>query len=58
MADLMALRSTETALLNIRNNAAAMDQGKVAALMFLDLSTAFDKVDHSILIHRYQHRFG
>ena len=45
--------STETALLNITNNILhALDDGDVAVLTFLDLSSAFDTMDHHILLHR------
>jgi hypothetical protein len=51
--------STETALLAVHNNIiTAMDQGKVTALLLLDLSAAFDTVDHAILIHRLENWFG
>ena len=42
--------STETALLKIQNDIAfSVDSGKAVALTLLDLSTAFDIIDHSLL---------
>ena len=45
--------STETVLLKVRNDVTLnMDKGKVTALTLLDLSAAFDTIDHTILINR------
>jgi len=51
--------STETALLRIHNDLLlASNQQKVSALVLLDLSAAFDTIDHQILITRLSSTFG
>ncbi|MDW0252368.1 MAG: reverse transcriptase family protein, partial [Nitrososphaeraceae archaeon] len=51
--------STETALIRIYNDLLlASDQQKVSALVLLDLSAAFDTIDHSILLNRLNSMFG
>ena len=51
--------STETALRQGKNDILqAMDKQKVTLLIMLDLSSAFDTIDHSILFERLSIRLG
>ena len=51
--------STETAVLDVLSDvAAAADKGQVTLLGLLDLSSAFDTIDHAILLERLQCSFG
>ena len=51
--------STETALLRIHNDILmSLDEGKYVALVMVDVSAAFDTVEHHSLINRFKHDFG
>ena len=51
--------STETALSYIQNDIlSAMDRGELTALSLLDLSAAFDTIDHDLLLSRLTEWFG
>ena len=48
--------STETALVKVINDIHLnIDAGKTTVMVLLDLSAAFDTVDHHILLHRLEH---
>ena len=54
-----ANHSTETALLRVYNDLLiSIDQGGGATLVLLDLSSAFDTIDHAVLFDLWQDTFG
>ena len=51
--------STETALIKVQNDILlALDAGSSAILLMLDLSAAFDTIDHDILLSRLCNVYG
>ena len=54
-----AMHSTETALLRVQNDLLqAVDSQGGAILVLLDLSAAFDTIDHAALLHALERRCG
>ena len=54
-----AFHSTETALLKVKSDIHQdMDKQEVMCPVLLDLSAAFDTVDHSVLLNLMNHCFG
>ena len=54
-----ANQSTETALLKVRTDILNAIQNKeVTCLILLDLSTAFNTIDHCLLLNHLKYRFG
>jgi len=51
--------STETAIMRVQSDIlSALDSGAIAVLVLLDLSAAFDTLDHDILLDRFKHTFA
>ena len=54
-----SIRSTETALLRVYNDVMFnIDKGNGTLLVLLDLSAAFDTIDHQIHFHILEHSLG
>ena len=51
--------SSENALLRVQNDILVpIDSGHFTALLLLNLSAAFNTIDHNILLHHFKHCFG
>ena len=54
-----SIHSTETAILRVLSDIySSFDQGQVVLLALLDVSAAFDTIDHDILLERLSKSFG
>ena len=54
-----AAHSTETALLRVKNDIVSeLGNGRVVLLVLLDMSAAFDTIDHTILVKRLYEDYG
>ena len=55
----LRFHSTETAVIKVYNDLLlAADNGDVSALCLLDLTAAFDTVDHDLMMLKLEHQFG
>ena len=51
--------STESALLKVKNDLLqSIDENKAVLMVLLDMSAAFDTVDHALFLQRLDKRFG
>ena len=51
--------SVETALVSVQNDILrATDNQNIVIMLLLDLSAAFDTVDHNVMLHRLSHNVG
>ena len=51
--------STESVLVRLHNDViTAHENGRLSVIAFLDLSAAFDTVDHTLLLERLEHSYG
>ena len=53
------VHSTETALVKINYDIlSSLDAGRCTVLVSLDISVAFDTINHNVLLHRLQYLYG